>query len=107
MVPIVVEAIRGGMPRPLIGGVKFISNNWQNPREFGSDWTSIDGAEIVPGTYNLYAYLENGVSASINVNGTSQNVVGQGLGSVGIGSGIFLGTVTVSSGFYVKAILPF
>ncbi|SHE66870.1 serine protease [Pedobacter caeni] len=105
-VPIVVQALRGGMPRPLMGGVKFISNNPQNPREFGSDWMSVDEPEIVPGTYNLYAYLDNGVSVSVNVNGTSQNVVGQGVGSVGIGNGVFLGTVTVNSGFYVKAILP-
>lgn len=105
-VPIVVEALRNGRPRPLIGGVKFISTNWQNPREFGADWTSLGDAYIVPGTYSLYAYLDNGVSASINVNGTSQNVTGQGVNSVGIGDGIFLGTVTVGSGFYVKANLP-
>lgn len=104
--PITVQALRGGRPRPLIGGVKFISDNWQNPREFLFDWTPLGGSDIVPGTYNLYAYLDNGVSASINVNGTSQNVVGQGVSSVGIGDGIFLGTVTVGSGFYVKANLP-
>ncbi|WP_316794530.1 serine protease [Pedobacter frigoris] len=105
-IPIVVEARRGARPTALIGGVKFISNNWLNPREFSFDWTSLGDSEIVPGTYSLYAYLDNGVSASVNVNGTSQNVTGQGLNSVGIGSGILLGTVTVSSGFYVKAILP-
>jgi secreted trypsin-like serine protease len=105
-VPIVVQALRGGVPRPTVGGVKFISNNWQNPREFSFDWFGVDEPEIVPGTYSLYAYLETGVSASVNVNGTSQNVVGQGVGSVGIGSGIFIGTVTVNNGFYVKATRP-
>lgn len=105
-IPFSIQALRNNIPLfAFEGGVVFSA--LQPPfRQFRSDWVPLEGSPmIIPQTHNIYAYLPNGTSAIINVNGTNKTANGNGLsnGNPGNDNGIFLGSYTVGSGFYIKA----